>query len=82
MARIHLKRWLDSNAHDELAVFNDQINALEMGLKALEGQILQVKSTLRLLKSALDNSVMLPLQQCDELREYAAHLRILRQVPL
>ena len=50
-----------------------------MGLKALEGQILQVKSTLRLLKSALDNSVMLPLQQCDELREYAAHLRILRQ---
>lgn len=79
MARIHLKRWLDSNAHDDLAVFNDQINALEMGLKALEGQILQVKSTLRLLKSALDNSVMLPLQQCDELREYATHLRILRQ---
>lgn len=79
MARVHIKSWLDAHAHADLSDYNDKISALEVGYRAIEGQRLQVKDNLRLLKSALNNAVPLPPHQRDELQEYATHLRILRQ---
>lgn len=79
MARVHVKSWLDTHAYADLADFNYQINALETEYRELQGQLLQVKDNLRLLKSALDNAVPLPPKQCQELQVYATHLRNLRQ---